>query len=73
MSAIVNSPNGVAIATSGAWHLSANRLGSFHTGGIHVVMGDGSVHFVSDYTDINVLRQLAARDDGFPVGGLPNN
>ncbi len=46
-------------------------FGSFHPGGCNFAMGDGSVHFISENTDLTVLRQTAARDDGLPLGGLP--
>ena len=43
---------------------------SYHTGGCHFALGDASVQFVSENSDINVLRGLAARNDGLPVGGF---
>jgi prepilin-type processing-associated H-X9-DG protein len=46
-------------------------FGSFHPGGCHFAMADGSVHFVSENTDLAVLRQLGARSDGLPLKGLP--
>ena len=39
-------------------------LNSFHTGGIQVLMGDGSVHFVSDNINFITLQQLCVKDDG---------
>jgi prepilin-type N-terminal cleavage/methylation domain-containing protein/prepilin-type processing-associated H-X9-DG protein len=39
-------------------------LNSPHTGGVNVVFGDGSVRFLSDSISLNVLGQLATRDDG---------
>jgi hypothetical protein len=48
---------------------SANTvLNSFHTGGIHVLLTDGSVRFVSDNVDMNTLRQLCVCDDGNVIG-----
>tara|TARA_B100000809_G_scaffold259273_1_gene303976 strand:- start:668 stop:1771 length:1104 start_codon:yes stop_codon:yes gene_type:complete len=44
-------------------------FGSFHWGGCHVAMADSSVHFLSDSMDINVHRDLGARDDGYPLSG----
>lgn len=44
---------------------------SFHVGGCHMAMADGSVHFVSENVDLASYRQLGQRDDGFPNGGLP--
>jgi len=39
-------------------------FGSKHPGGTHFCMTDGSVHFVREETDVNVLRALAGRYDG---------
>lgn len=44
---------------------SPNRpLTSAHGGGVHVLIGDGSVRFISDNTDLLMLKRLATRDDG---------
>lgn len=37
---------------------------SFHTGGYHVVLGDGSVRFISVNISVPVLRNLTNRADG---------
>ncbi|HEY4261564.1 MAG TPA: DUF1559 domain-containing protein [Schlesneria sp.] len=37
---------------------------SHHTGGYHVVLGDGSVRFISQNVSLPVLRNLANRADG---------
>jgi prepilin-type N-terminal cleavage/methylation domain-containing protein/prepilin-type processing-associated H-X9-DG protein len=39
-------------------------LVSNHTGGVNALFGDGSVHFLSDGTDLLNLARLATRDDG---------
>jgi prepilin-type N-terminal cleavage/methylation domain-containing protein/prepilin-type processing-associated H-X9-DG protein len=39
-------------------------LTSNHTGGVNVLFGDGSVHFLSDGTPLLMLARLATRDDG---------
>ena len=44
-------------------------FGSHHPGGCMVTMVDGSVHFLNQEMDINVYRDLAARNDGLPLGG----
>jgi prepilin-type N-terminal cleavage/methylation domain-containing protein/prepilin-type processing-associated H-X9-DG protein len=43
-------------------------LNSFHTGGVHICMGDGSVRFLSDSTNFLTVQKLAVRDDGQVVG-----
>jgi len=43
-------------------------MGSFHPGGAHFVMGDGSVHLVNDSIDFEVYRSLATCNGGEPVG-----
>ncbi len=55
------------------WMLSydARTFGSFHPGGCHFAMADGSVHFVSENIDLATYRALGARSDGLPLGGLP--
>lgn len=45
-------------------------FGSFHPGGCHFAMGDASVHYISENTDLTVLQQRAIRGDGRPLGGL---
>ncbi|QDU64934.1 putative major pilin subunit [Planctomycetes bacterium Pan216] len=56
--------------TTGNW-VDQNRLfGSHHPGGCYFAMGDGSTHFVSETIDLQVYRQLAARDDNQPLGGV---
>ncbi|MFO0865207.1 MAG: DUF1559 domain-containing protein [Gemmataceae bacterium] len=42
-------------------------LSSNHTGGINVLLGDGSVRFLSDATDITVLKRSCGRADGVSV------
>lgn len=41
---------------------------SFHTGGAHVLLGDGSVRFVSDSLDLKTLRALVTRNESEVVG-----
>lgn len=51
---------------------ATSTMSSRHTGGCHVTMVDGSVHFVSENFNLAVHRQLGNRGDGLPVGGFPN-
>ena len=37
---------------------------SFHTGGLHVLLGDGSVRFLNDSSDIGVVASLVTRNGG---------
>jgi prepilin-type processing-associated H-X9-DG protein len=46
---------------------STIRFGSWHTGSCNFVFCDGSVHALPVNIDINVLRNLAVRNDGNPV------
>jgi len=43
-------------------------LNSAHTGGVNVLLGDGSVRFLRDSISIATLAQLATRDDGQVLG-----
>jgi prepilin-type N-terminal cleavage/methylation domain-containing protein len=42
--------------------------GSTHTGGVHVLLGDGSVKFISENLDRNTQQWLALIGDSTPVG-----
>jgi prepilin-type N-terminal cleavage/methylation domain-containing protein len=50
--------------------LHSRAFGSFHPGGCHFVMGDGSVHFLSENIDMGTYQTLAIRNDKLPVGGF---
>ena len=41
---------------------------SAHTGGSHILMGDGSVKFLSDNVDFTTFRMILTRDDGQTPG-----
>ena len=45
-------------------------FGSFHAGGCHFVLGDGSVHFISENINLAIYHQLANISDDLPVGGF---
>jgi prepilin-type N-terminal cleavage/methylation domain-containing protein len=40
---------------------------SLHTGGVHVLLADGAVKFISDNIDYQTWQNLGARNDGNPV------
>ena len=41
---------------------------SLHVGGVHALMGDGSVRFISENVDYNTVRRLCSRADGEVTG-----
>ena len=43
---------------------------SRHPGGVHMLMGDGSVHFVQDFIDLGIWQALATLDGRDEVGEL---
>ncbi|MES2793789.1 MAG: DUF1559 domain-containing protein [Planctomycetota bacterium] len=45
-----------------------NSLQSAHTGGAHVLLGDGGVRFLSDSLNQSILINLSIRDDGNVIG-----
>lgn len=46
-----------------------NEIYAFHPGGANVVMGDGSVHFLSQTININIVAALITRARGEPITG----
>jgi prepilin-type N-terminal cleavage/methylation domain-containing protein len=62
----INSPT-TAGGSDNPW--DANTvINSFHTGGIHGLLADGSVRFISNNVDFNTLVNLCSRNDGVPLG-----
>lgn len=45
-----------------------NPLNSMHTGGVQILLTDGSVRFLSENIDLETLKKLATRDDGQVIG-----
>ena len=43
-------------------------FGSHHVGGMQVLFADGSVHFISEFIDSQVLEALATKAGGEPIG-----
>ena len=41
---------------------------SLHTGGVHILLGDGSARFLGDSTDYRIIRNLALPSDGQVIG-----
>jgi len=63
-------PNDPAVSSPLYWVMS-EYFSSRHTGGCHFLMADGSVHFVSQNIDSALFQRMGIRNDGLPVGGLP--
>src|SRR5262249_27837925 len=67
-------PNAPAIANNSAWpgigdNYGANKpLNSNHTGGVHVLFGDGGARFIQDNINMVTYRRLCTRDDNQPTG-----
>jgi len=51
------------------WPLTVSAQ-SFHVGGAHFILGDGSVQFLSQNMNLAVYQQLGNYADGLPVGGF---
>lgn len=45
-----------------------DEMYSFHVGGAHAVLGDGSVRFLSESIDSLVIKRLVGSQDGQVVG-----
>jgi type II secretory pathway pseudopilin PulG len=53
-----------------AWTASNNTLlNSFHPGGIHVMLADGSTRFLNETIELGTLHRLCCKDDGLVTGG----
>jgi prepilin-type N-terminal cleavage/methylation domain-containing protein len=48
--------------------IMTRTFGSFHVGGCHFGMADGSVQFISQNINLNNYLALGVRNDSFPVG-----
>jgi prepilin-type N-terminal cleavage/methylation domain-containing protein len=66
----VRHPPNSKIGDAGNGHPYRNNtvINSFHTGGVHILLGDGAVRFLSDNIDFQSLKKLAIRDDSQVVG-----
>lgn len=42
---------------------------SMHTGGVQVMLADGSVHFLNENMNLTIYKQLGHMSDGKPAGG----
>lgn len=69
IAAMMDPPNRVPLVPSRDWTLEyqTRTFGSWHPGGLHFVLGDGHVTFLSDSIDLGVYRKIGARNDGQAV------
>tara|TARA_R110002095_G_scaffold190775_1_gene168430 strand:- start:238 stop:1149 length:912 start_codon:yes stop_codon:yes gene_type:complete len=52
---------------NGTWSLRLQQASSWHTGGCHFLMADGSVHFISENIDSGLVKSLTTRIGREPV------
>lgn len=71
---VINNNKSGSTITTGTCPYATNNCGSNdepfsqHTGGVQALLGDGSVRFISDSTDYNIVRRLANPKDGEVIG-----
>lgn len=76
LTTVMYPPNAPAVVNNSAWpgigdNYGVNKpLNSFHTGGVQVLLGDGTVRFISDNINMFTLRCLCTRDDGQTFGSF---
>ena len=70
----INAGKGILLSIpTGGWpnnQIMNRGFSSQHIGGAHMMMSDGSVHFLSENMSIAVLKSLGGRNDGDPIGTL---
>jgi len=59
-----NAPLADCCSFLGVWKAARSR----HPGGVNVLMGDGSVHFIGNGIGLEAWRNLGARNDGQVIG-----
>jgi prepilin-type N-terminal cleavage/methylation domain-containing protein len=71
----LNTPNAqrpdCLVSCSGCWAATAQMVKtsrSRHIGGVHSLLGDGSVRFISDNLDLNTWQRLGGIRDGATIG-----
>jgi len=69
LTSVHHRPNPVSVGVEGNSDYDFNTpLSSFHTGGVHVLLNDGAVRFLSENTSLALIQQLCVRDDGGVLG-----
>jgi len=57
-------------AVNHTFDVQTRTFGSYHEGGCHFTMADGSVHFVSENVDLTIYQQMGKRADGLPISNF---
>ena len=69
LTSVFHSPNPSSTGSEANNQYDFNTpLTSYHTGGVQVVLADGSVRFLGDNTDLLLIQKLCVRDDGQVLG-----
>lgn len=69
LTSVFHRPNPTSVGSEGNSDYDFNTpLSSFHTGGVHVLVNDGAVRFLSENTNVTLIQQLCVRDDGNVLG-----
>jgi hypothetical protein len=68
LTTIRQAPNPQVLADYQKQQSCNTPLASAHVGGVHLLLGDGAVRFISDNINQNTLKYLADKDDGQVVG-----
>jgi prepilin-type N-terminal cleavage/methylation domain-containing protein len=63
---VIYAPN--VLFNTGSANLSDQSLKSMHVGGIHVLLGDGAVRFISENINLTTYKNLADIADGATLG-----
>lgn len=65
LTAIYHSPNPTSLGSeaNAVWD-SNTPLTSYHPGGVHALLADGSTQFITDSINLPILLKLSVRDDG---------
>lgn len=50
--------------------IATRGFSSYHGGGAHVLIADGSARFMSENMDLGTYQQLGIRNDNLPLGGM---